>query len=114
MNRRRVLLISGWAAAIVVLAIGQRALESQQPMVDAERILRHFTRRAFRRTVTDEDIKPFLARVQARGAALVRSQIVDLPNFLARLKSFNDVPPATASRSPILTDDRARVEGLLR
>jgi hypothetical protein len=35
MNRRRVLLISGWAAAIVVLAIGQRALESQQPMVEA-------------------------------------------------------------------------------
>jgi DNA-binding beta-propeller fold protein YncE len=35
MNRRRVLLISGWAAAIVVLAIGQRALGSQQPMVEA-------------------------------------------------------------------------------
>jgi hypothetical protein len=35
MNRRRVLLISGWAAAIVVLAMGHRALESQQPMVEA-------------------------------------------------------------------------------
>ena len=39
---------------------------SQQPLADAERILRDFTRRAFRRAVTDEDIKPFLARVQAK------------------------------------------------
>jgi hypothetical protein len=39
---------------------------STQPMVDAERILREFARRAFRRNVTDEDIKPFLARVKAR------------------------------------------------
>ena len=29
-------------------------------------ILRNFTRRAFRRAVTDEDIKPFLARVRAK------------------------------------------------
>jgi hypothetical protein len=35
-------------------------------MVDAERILRDFTRRAFRRPVSDEDVKPFLARVKAR------------------------------------------------
>lgn len=39
---------------------------SQQPMIDAERILREFARRAFRRAVTDEDIKPFLARVKTR------------------------------------------------
>lgn len=39
---------------------------SQQPLVDAQRILRDFTRRAFRRTVTDDDIKPFLARVQSK------------------------------------------------
>lgn len=39
---------------------------SEQPLVDAERILREFTRRAFRRSVTDEDIQPFLARVKAR------------------------------------------------
>ena len=39
---------------------------SDQPMVDAERILREFARRAFRRTVTDDDIRPFLARVKAR------------------------------------------------
>jgi mono/diheme cytochrome c family protein len=47
---------------------GSRRLEvvSKDPMVDAERILRDFTRRAFRRPVSDEDVKPFLARVKAR------------------------------------------------
>ncbi len=44
----------------------RREVVSQQPLVDAERILRDFTRRAFRRTVTDEDIKPLLARVRAK------------------------------------------------
>ena len=44
----------------------RREVVSQQPLVDAERILRDFTRRAFRRPVTDEDIKPFLARVQTK------------------------------------------------
>jgi mono/diheme cytochrome c family protein len=39
---------------------------SKEPLADAERILRTFMRRAFRRTVTDEDVKPFLARVQAK------------------------------------------------
>ena len=44
----------------------RREVVSSQPLVDAERILRDFTRRAFRRTVTHDDIKPFLARVQAK------------------------------------------------
>lgn len=39
---------------------------SPQPMIDAERILRRFARRAFRRSVTDQGIKPFLDRVQAK------------------------------------------------
>lgn len=39
---------------------------SSQPLVDAERILRNFARRAFRRAVTDEDIRPFLARFKTR------------------------------------------------
>ena len=39
---------------------------SGQPMIDAERILREFAGRAFRRPVTDDDIKPFLDRVKAR------------------------------------------------
>ena len=43
-----------------------REVVSQQPMVDADRLLREFARRAFRRAVTDEDIKPFLARVKTK------------------------------------------------
>ncbi|MGZ0163567.1 MAG: DUF1592 domain-containing protein [Planctomycetales bacterium] len=39
---------------------------SQNPLADAERILSDFARRAFRRNVTDEDIKPFLTRVQTK------------------------------------------------
>ncbi|WP_168164403.1 DUF1592 domain-containing protein [Pirellula sp. SH-Sr6A] len=39
---------------------------SQQPMVDAERILREFARRAFRRPVSDDDIRPFMARVKSK------------------------------------------------
>jgi mono/diheme cytochrome c family protein len=42
---------------------------SKDPLADARRILRDFTRRAFRRTITDDDIKPFLNLVQARLAA---------------------------------------------
>jgi hypothetical protein len=39
---------------------------SSQPMVDADRILRDFARRAFRRNVNDADIQPFLARVKSK------------------------------------------------
>ncbi|MDP1560793.1 MAG: DUF1592 domain-containing protein [Pirellulaceae bacterium] len=39
---------------------------SEQPLVDAERILRNFTRRAFRRPVSDDDIRPFLTRVKSK------------------------------------------------
>ncbi len=35
-------------------------------MVDAERILRDFARRAFRRNISGDDIKPFLARVRSK------------------------------------------------
>src|SRR5262249_27246734 len=44
----------------------RREVVSKQPLVDAERLLRDFLRRAFRRAVTDEDVKPFLARVKAK------------------------------------------------
>jgi len=54
------------------------------------------------------------ARIQENGAALVRSGTVKLPTFPIRLQSLTTVPPPTAARSPVLTDDHARVEGLLR
>ena len=39
---------------------------SAEPLEDADRILRKFLRRAFRRPVTDRDLAPYLALVQAR------------------------------------------------
>jgi hypothetical protein len=39
---------------------------SQQPLADAERILKDFSRRAFRRAVTANDLQPFLDRVRKR------------------------------------------------
>jgi hypothetical protein len=39
---------------------------SRQPLADAERILHKFARRAFRRPVTDADVRPFLTRVKSR------------------------------------------------
>jgi spermidine synthase len=54
------------------------------------------------------------ARVTAIGAALVKSRRVTLPTFTTRLKSFDTNAPAAIHRAPVLTDDRASVEGLLR
>ncbi|RPH41234.1 MAG: DUF1592 domain-containing protein, partial [Planctomycetota bacterium] len=45
---------------------GRLEVVSTGPIPDAERILRTFTRRAFRRSVTDEDIRPYVALVKAR------------------------------------------------
>jgi mono/diheme cytochrome c family protein len=41
---------------------------STDPAADAERVLRGFARRAFRRAVTDDDIRPFVALVRAKLA----------------------------------------------
>jgi mono/diheme cytochrome c family protein len=84
----------------------RREVVSQQPMVDAERILREFARRAFRRVVTGEDIKPFLARVKNRleqNYSFEQAMRVGLrgilvsPNFLfLREKANTANAPATA------------------
>src|SRR5262249_44970767 len=39
---------------------------SKNPEADADKILRDFARRAFRRNVTDDDVKPYLALVKAK------------------------------------------------
>ncbi len=64
---------------------GRREVVSQQPLADAEAILRKFTRRAFRRAVTDEDIQPFLDRVRAKldeGYSFERALRVGLKSVL--------------------------------
>jgi hypothetical protein len=43
-----------------------REVVSEEPLVDAERILRRFAERAFRRPVTDAEVEPFLTRVKTR------------------------------------------------
>jgi mono/diheme cytochrome c family protein len=69
----------------------RREVVSKQPMADADRILRGFLGRAFRRAVTDEDVKPYLARVKAKldaGASFEQAVRVALkaalvsPHFL--------------------------------
>jgi hypothetical protein len=44
----------------------RREVVSKDPAADAERILRPFVRRAFRRPVTDAEVRPFLSIVRAR------------------------------------------------
>lgn len=44
----------------------RREVISKDAEADAERIIRAFARRAFRRTVTDDDVKPIVALVKAR------------------------------------------------
>ncbi len=41
---------------------------SEQPLIDTARILKTLARRAFRRTVTDEDVAPFVSIVESRLA----------------------------------------------
>ncbi len=53
------------------------------------------------------------ARLKRAAAALLRAGKIRLPTFSARLRSFVNVPPTAAARSPVLTDDRAPVESLL-
>src|SRR5262245_28290347 len=54
------------------------------------------------------------ARIAQEGQALVSSRVVLLPTFSDRLRSFVITPPSAAGSSPILTDDRDPVEGLIR
>jgi hypothetical protein len=49
-----------------------------------------------------------------KAAYLVRQGIVRLPSFQTRVNAFRDEPPASFSRCPVLTDDYAPVDGLLR
>jgi hypothetical protein len=53
------------------------------------------------------------ARIQREGAELIRTGRVKLPAFALRLRAVRAAPVSFA-RSPILTDDRAPVESLLR
>jgi spermidine synthase len=47
-----------------------------------------------------------------RAAQMVQTRRVSIPGFRQRVEAFHPGPPASAARSPILTDDYAPVEGL--
>ena len=49
-----------------------------------------------------------------KGTDLVRRGVVRMPTFPARLLSFREEPPPSFLRSPVLSDDFAPVDGLLR
>jgi hypothetical protein len=91
----------------------RREVVSKQPMPDAERILRGFARRAFRRAVTDDDIRPFLTRVKSRldeGYSFERAVRVGLkgilvsPEFLFLREKRDPLGHATATSSVPLDD----------
>lgn len=54
------------------------------------------------------------ARVQREGAALVRAGIVRLPDFSHRLRALRTNAPPNAALCPVLTDDHAPIERLVR
>jgi hypothetical protein len=55
-----------------------------------------------------------LPRLTRRMKTLTASQRVTFPNFKTRIRRFKSVPPLSAPRSPILSDDFAPVDGLLK
>ncbi len=61
---------------------------------------------------TRATVKPDLNALRARAALLVQTQRIKMPGFLQRLDSFQAQGPPSATRSPVLTDDYAPVEGL--
>ena len=87
-------------APIVQLQRPRGGRLERAPMADAERILRDFARRAFRRAVTDDDVKPFVALVKAKLAdeALVRAGDAGRPQGRAGLAGV-PVPPREARQA---------------
>jgi hypothetical protein len=92
----------------------RREVVSQQPLADAEAILRKFTRRAFRRTVTDEDIKPFLDRVRAKldekysfeqALRVGLKAVLVSPNFLLLREKLRPTGPSASPREVAALDD---------
>jgi hypothetical protein len=53
-----------------------------------------------------------LGTLRQRAASLIQARRVSLPTFRERVEVFYPQLPASAARSPILTDDYAPVEGL--
>src|SRR5205814_6110329 len=78
-RRRHTRCLSDWSSDVCSSDLQKKApiynnsqrveVVSQDPEADAERILRAFATRAFRRTVTDDDIRPFVKLVKIGRAS---------------------------------------------
>ena len=62
---------------------------------------------------TRTGVKTELPFLRQRAALLERTRRITLPGFGQRVERFQGLPPPSAERSPILTDDYAPVEGLV-
>lgn len=92
----------------------RREVVSRQPLADAEAILRKFTRRAFRRAVTDEDVKPFVDRVRAKleekysfeqALRMGLKAVLVSPNFLLLRETIRPAGPEASLRNVAVLDD---------
>jgi hypothetical protein len=92
----------------------RREAVSRQPLADAEAILRKFTRRAFRRAVTDEDVKPFLDRVRAKlekkdsfeqALRTGLKAVLVSPNFLLLRETIRPARPEASPQNVAELDD---------
>ena len=99
--------VNGWHAGIVGAIY--RTLNTVFPQVYL------FPARSSQNVVlvaTRSAAKAEFSALRQRAAWLVQTRRITLPDFLQRLGSFRALAPPSASRSPILTDDYAPVEGL--
>jgi len=99
--------LSGWRADIV--GATYRTLKEVFPQVYL------FPARSSQNIVfiaTKATIAADAVALRQRAGDLVRSKRVAMPGFQERLDVFRTAPPPNASKSPILTDDYAPVEGL--
>jgi spermidine synthase len=53
------------------------------------------------------------SQVQQEGNARIRSGVVTLPTFAARMRNFVNRPPPSAANAKILTDDYSPIESLM-
>jgi hypothetical protein len=87
----------------------RREVVSEQPLADAERILRDFAGRAFRRTVNDDDIRPFLNRVRTKleqGDSFEQAMRLGLKGVLAS-PHFLFLREKTLSKDEAVAEDAA-------
>lgn len=63
---------------------------------------------------TRSNIKATRESLRAKAGLLLRQKVVNFPFFLQRVDSFYPAPPATFEQAPVLTDDYAPVDNLLR